>query len=181
MLQSIVYQQHRAFELAAHRDKVSNRLECLKNAEAPNGTHFPKGFHRLTYTETRHFSFELGYGAAEAAHTDEDTWQALLVVEMNGWRLGGPQDEEPVPQEPGDLLILDQSVPHWVTPDPEAPPPTRAWRMILIDSLLRLGKWSKEELSQSQAIDLALAAVNELNDPIFLNWFTGGRYRCREH
>ena len=168
---AIVFKQTRAFDPAFHQGIAAEMLN-------PNQQDLPSlngRFQTRRYATSERFSFQLGMGAKEPAHTDMPGYQALLIVSPNHWVVKGGQDSyRSVFQEAGDLIVLDTGKQHEVVWDREKPKPKQPWIYIFVDANDR-AKWSKQQIDKYQAERLALAALEELQDPVLLRWIDGGR------
>ena len=125
------------------------------------------GFQIIKYASTD-FNFHAGIGKAEANHIDTDAYQAILILDPNGWMITS-EDSFPLVQNSGDLIILDQSKLHGVRWSRSFPAPKKPWVHLFIDIYNR-SLWSKKIISEDQAAEYALSAIQSLNDPVHLHW-----------
>lgn len=167
-MKAIAYRQPNAFNPTLHRQITRLKLERHNLDLAV----LQSKFKVISYTTTNNFCFELGFGAKEAAHTDLAAYQAILILDPNGWVLKGPRNShKSVYQKIGDLVLLNQRVKHEIIWDRHYSKPEKPWIYLLIDSNCRR-KWLQEKLSLHEATSLALAAVEELSSPVHLQWLT---------
>lgn len=94
-----------------------------------------------------------------------------MILEPNGWVVRNEVDPKGTFQEPGDLIILDQSRMHSVCWDKHFAKPTKPWIHLFIDIYQR-DKWAKTDLSEYKAAELAMTSIESIQDPAHWNWFT---------
>ncbi|XHX80880.1 MAG: hypothetical protein RBJ76_13375 [Stenomitos frigidus ULC029] len=165
---ALTFKQRYAFEPSTLSKVVAARMgQRFHGIEVQNMT---GSFRLLPFCTTENFTFSLGIGAKEPAHVDLPTYQAILILEPNGWVLKSPRVSHQVTyQDAGDLIVLDAGLQHEVIWDRHHPKPTSPWLYLFIDPYKRQ-RWAKVNISQHQAAAMALEAVAELSDPNFQQW-----------
>lgn len=167
-MSAIIFKQPRAFNATLHclliRQKLANinlDFNSLKNS-----------FRLRHYATTAHFSFHIGWGAGETYHVDLQAYQALLIVQPNQWLLKGVRDSRKSTfQDAGDLIVLDQGQKHGIDWNRDYRKPVAPWIYLFVDAHNRC-KWSKHNLSICQAGQLALIAIQELEEPTLLRYLS---------
>jgi len=165
---AIAFRQPYSFDSRQHQAQAVKRVDHTSFDLTTD-----KSFRVKSYVTAGDWQWHLGWGVKEPSHTDMACWQAILVINPNGWVLKGSRDASTnVFQDAGDLVLLDQSVVHHVVWERAQPEPTRPWLYLFLD-LYKREKWLKSKVTKQQAIDMARAAVVELEQPATRQWLSG--------
>ena len=167
----IIYKKSNAFKPGTYLSSVYRKINdyriSLENVKEKSG------FQSVKYCNTE-FSFHIAVGGIEVSHRDTLAYQAILILDPNGWGVRGSKDScRSVFQDAGDLIIIDQSIMHQVSWDRHFPKPTQPWVYLLIDAFKR-DKWAKSNMNKHKAAELAFSAIESIEDPVLIHWLNGG-------
>lgn len=160
----VVYKEENVFDYQKHLAIATHLLGGEPKLEKN------KSFHLRRYYE----GVSIGTGGEELAHVDWPCYQALLILAPNNWVLKGPRHSlHETYQQPGDLVIIDQSYMHEVTWDKWYPQPTKPWMYLFIDPHKR-EDWDKRSISVADAIAKAKERVRVLESEATVKWLSAG-------
>lgn len=166
----IVFKKERAFDPQPYLAAAQKRLQLRQHDISLDLIALSGNFRLISYCTTENYQFHLGFGSQEPSHKDLLRYQAIAVLQPNGWVVkGGTQSYRETWQQAGDLIVLDTGLQHEVVWDRNEKKPTEPWLYLFIDPH-DIKQWQKATVSLARAEEMAIEAISELQNSALLKW-----------